>query len=71
MEHKMPVDKNPHPMLRVTLPNGDMIYPRCEKDTQGKWTLKNAAFWSSLIERQKTSPLISADTSNQTTPSKE
>jgi hypothetical protein len=55
----------------MTLPNGDVIYPRCEKDTQGKWTLKNAAFWSSLIERQKTSPLISADTSNQTTPSKE
>ena len=37
------------------MPDGTVMYPRFTKNTQGEWELKNAAFWSSLIELQKTS----------------
>jgi hypothetical protein len=66
----MPKNKNPHPMLRVILQNGDVIYPRFEKDTQGKWRVKD----KSLLMQPPlavTSSQNSLSTSNQTTPTKE
>jgi len=66
----MPENKNPHPILRVTLPNGDVIYPRCEKDTQGKWRVKDKGLLSQPPLAAKSSQ-SSSSTSNQQTPNKE